>query len=142
MKYHFRIHKEDDGFWAQCIELIGCITQADSREELDSNMQEALNLFIEEPDSSQDVANLPDESIAPDFNIVEVSLDPAIAFSFLMRYYRIKLGMTQTEVAKKMGFHTLYSYQRLEAGKCNPSLRMLARIKEVFPEFSIDFALA
>ena len=72
MKYHFKIHKEDGGFWAQCLELH---------------------------------------------------------------------GPTQQEAVTKMGFETIYSYQRLEAGKCNPSLKMLYRIKKVFPEFSIDYAL-
>jgi hypothetical protein len=44
-------------------------------------------------------------------------------------------------VAKKMGFDTLYSYQRLEARKCNPSLKMISRIKKVYPEFSVDLAV-
>lgn len=30
MFYHFKIHKEENKFWAQCLELPGCITQADS----------------------------------------------------------------------------------------------------------------
>lgn len=33
------------------------------------------------------------------------------------------------------------SYQRLESKKCNPSLKILSRIKKIFPEFSIDYAL-
>jgi antitoxin HicB len=44
MKYHFKIYKKDGGYWAQCIELEGCITQADTLKELYKNMQEALNL--------------------------------------------------------------------------------------------------
>ena len=47
MKYQFKIHKEGNGYWAQCIEFEGCITQADSIEELHRNMQEALNLYLE-----------------------------------------------------------------------------------------------
>lgn len=61
MKYHFKIHKEGKGYWAQCIELEGCITQADSRKELKKRMQEALNLYIDEPVDSKDLAALPDE---------------------------------------------------------------------------------
>lgn len=48
MNYHFKIHKEGDGFWAECIELPGCFTQADTKEELLLNMQEALGLYLEE----------------------------------------------------------------------------------------------
>lgn len=142
MLYHFKVHKEKDGFWAQCMELPGCITQADTLHELQLNMQEALNLYIEEPSDSNDLAALPDESIKKSKNIVAVSVDTLIAFAFLVRYFRIKYGFTQQEAAKKMGFDTLYSYQRLEAKKCNPSLKMIDRIKKIYPEFSIDQALS
>ena len=49
--------------------------------------------------------------------------------------------MTQNQAAKKMGFDTIYSYQRLEARRCNPSLKVISKIKNVFPDFSIDYTL-
>ncbi len=30
MKYHFLIHKNKDGIWAECLELKGCITQSEN----------------------------------------------------------------------------------------------------------------
>jgi len=141
MKYHFKIQKEKDGYSAQCIELKGCITQADTMKELEFNMQEALNLYIEEPENSKDLAPLPDESIRPSKNVIAVSVDPLIAFSFLVRYSRIKKGLTQHEAAKKMGFDTIYSYQRLETKKCNPSLKIISKIQKIFPDFSVDYAI-
>jgi predicted RNase H-like HicB family nuclease/DNA-binding XRE family transcriptional regulator len=141
MKYHFKVHKEGDGFWAECLELEGCFTQADSMEELYEMMKEALNLYISEPEVSTRLANLPDDSIKKVKNIVEVSVDSEIAFSFLVRYHRIKHGMTQQQVAKKLGFENVNSYQRLERKKCNPNLKTISMIKGVFPEFSIDFAV-
>ena len=141
MKYHFRIREEKKGFSASCIELEGCITQGDSLKELLGNMQEALNLYIQEPEDSKDLAALPDESIRKSKNFIEVALDPEIAFSFMVRYHRIKHGMTQREAAKEMGFDTIYSYQRLEAKKCNPSLKIISKIKKIFPDFSIDYAV-
>lgn len=141
MIYHFKIHKEKDGFWAECIELPGCVTQGDTPKELQKNMQEALNLYIEEPRNSEELASLPDDTIKASKNIVKVPLDTHIAFAFLVRYFRIKHGLTQQEAAKKMGFDTLYSYQRLEAKKCNPSLKMITRIKKIFPEFSVDYTM-
>jgi predicted RNase H-like HicB family nuclease len=65
MKYHFKIHKEGDGFWAKCLELSGCVTQADSMEELRKNMQKALNLYIDEPENSNRLAALPDHILWP-----------------------------------------------------------------------------
>ncbi len=142
MKYHFKVHKEGKYFWAQCIELEGCITQAKDMEELVDNMQEALNLYVQEPEDSKDLAALPDESIKKSKNLVEIALDPEVAFSFMVRYYRIKHGMTQKEAAKEMGFDTIYSYQRLEAKRCNPSLKIISKIKKMFPDFSIDYAVS
>lgn len=141
MKYHFKVHKEGQGFWAECIELSGCFTQGDSMEELRENMEEALNLYIEEPQDSKKLAPLPDDSLYPSRSIVEVQVDPSIAFAFMVRYYRIQHGLTQQEAANKLGFETIYSYQRLENKKCNPTLKILSRIKKVFPDFSVDFAL-
>lgn len=141
MKYHFTVHKEGTGFWAQCIELVGCVTEADSMEELQKNMEEALNLYIEEPEDSKELAPLPDELVQPRKNIIEVALDPQIAFAFLLRYYRAKHAMTQKQAAKKMGFDTLYSYQRLEGRHSNPSLRIMTKVKKAFPDFSVDYAM-
>jgi antitoxin HicB len=142
MKYHFKVHKEGKGFWAQCLELSGCVTEADSIEELHTNLQEALNLYIEEHEDSKELAPLPDDSIHAARNIIEVAVDSQIAFAFMVRYCRIKHGLTQQQAAKKMGFETIYSYQRLENKRCNPSLKIISRIKKTFPDFSIDYALS
>ncbi len=142
MKYHFKVHKEGKFYWAQCLELEGCVTQGRNLKELNANMQEALNLYIQEPDDSTDLAVLPRSNVRKSKNIAEVSVDPEIAFAFMVRYHRIKKHrMTQNQAAKKMGFETIYSYQRLEAKKCNPSLKMMTKIKRAFPDFSIDYAL-
>lgn len=141
MKYHFKVHKEGRGFWAQCLELPGCVTEANSMEDLQKNMHEALNLFIEEPEDCKELVPLPDDSVALTRNIVKVALDPQIAFAFMVRYCRITHGLTQQQAAKKMGFETIYSYQRLETKRCNPSLKIMSRIKRTFPDFSIDYAL-
>ena len=142
MKYHFRICEEKKGYSAQCIELEGCVTQGNSMKQLLKNMEEALALYIREPADSEDLADLPDDSIRKSKNVIEVALDPEIAFPFLMRYYRIKHGMTQQEAARLLGFDRIYSYQRLESRRCNPTLKMISMIKKVFPEFSIDYAVS
>jgi len=98
-------------------------------------------LYVEEKPNSKDLAILPDSSIKKTKNIVEVPLDLHIAFAFLVRYWRIKYGYTQKEAAQKMGFDTLFSYQRLETKKCNPSLKTMSIVKKIYPEFSIDFAI-
>jgi antitoxin HicB len=46
MNYHFKIHKDKQGFWAECIEILGCHSQGDTIEELSVNCKEALNCRI------------------------------------------------------------------------------------------------
>lgn len=139
MQYHFKVHKEGRGYWAECIELEGCFTQASSKKELLKNMQEALNLYLMEPDDSNYLAPLPNDK-ARGKSIQKVKVDPEVAFGFMVRYHRISSNMTQLQAAKKLGFRNLYSYQRLEK-RCNARLDMIAKIKSLFPSFSIDFAL-
>lgn len=142
MKYHFKVQKERKFYWAQCIELEGCITQGRTLRDLHNNMEEALNLYIQEPEDSTDLAPLPKPTIRKSKNVIEISVDPEIAFAFMVRYHRIKKHrMTQNQAAKKMGFETIYSYQRLEGKKCNPSLKIISKVKKAFPDFSVDYAL-
>jgi predicted RNase H-like HicB family nuclease len=142
MKYHFKIHKDKKVYWAECLELDGCFTQATTLKELNKNMQEALNLYIEEPEDCQDLAPLPDNKIKKTKTVVEVMLDPKIALAFLVRRYRVKNKMTQQKAADAMGFDNVYSYQRLESGKANPSLNVMFKLKKIFPDISIDFIFA
>lgn len=58
-------------------------------EELLSNMREALNLYVYEPEDSKELAPLPDESIRPSKNIIEVAVDPEIALKLKNRQSKI-----------------------------------------------------
>ena len=142
MRYHFKIHKEGDGFWAECLEISGCVTQGDSKKELELNMKEALNLALTDPPDSKFVASLPDQKIKKTRNVEIVSPDPQVAFAFMVRYYRIKHGMTQNQIARKMGFSDIYNYQRLESSRSNPTLKTILKIKEILPEMSLDVVIA
>lgn len=138
MVYHFRVYEEDDGYRAECVELPGCKTEADSMEELAQNAEEALNLYLEEPADSSLSFPLPKE--VTDEDVIEVPVDPQIALSVLLRNYRAQRHYTQLEVAEKLGMKNLYSYQRLER-RSNPSLSTLRKLKRVFPDLSVDYVL-
>lgn len=135
MKYSFKIHKEGKNYWAQGIELPGCFTQGDSLEELYKNMREALNLMVSEP---ADFVPLPDKSIKSSRNVVKVPVDPQVAFSFYVRFFRKKHKLTQKQMANKLGFRSIFQYQRLESANYNPTLNTLALVKRLFPEISLD----
>jgi len=139
MRYHFKIHEDDNGFWAECSELEGCTTQADTIEQLEKNMSEALNLYLSEPDDSKVIFPLPNEDYDTD-DIYKVKVDPQVALSFLLRRYRLLHNLTQKQVAEKIGMKNLWSYQKYEKpAYANPTLSMLAKFKEVFPDLNLDY---
>ena len=136
MHYHFKVHKEKGEYWAECIELGGCVTQGKNREELDQNMSEALNLCLEEPADSTHIAPLPRKNLKGR-GVVAVGVDPEVAFGFMVRRNRLRERLTQSQAADKLGFKSVYSYQRLER-RCNVRLAMMAKLKELFPKLSFD----
>ncbi len=48
MEYRFKVYEEGKFFWAECPELPGCLTQAESMDDLRANIQEVLDLYLEE----------------------------------------------------------------------------------------------
>ncbi|MCA9508713.1 MAG: type II toxin-antitoxin system HicB family antitoxin [Myxococcales bacterium] len=142
MRYHFKVHKENKGYWAECVELKGCITQADTKKELQQNAEEALNLYLDEPESSKEIFPEPKKFVRGK-EVFDVPVNPKIAFAMALRQERIKNHMTQGQVAKKLGLKNPYSYQRLENSKtANPSLMTIASIKSIFPNLNFDLLIA
>lgn len=142
MRYHFKVHREKKGYWAECVELKGCSTQADSKTELIKNASEALNLYLDEPESSKVIFPEPKSSVRGK-DVIEVSVEPKIAFAMALRQERVKSHLTQSQVAKKLGLKNSYSYQRLENSKtANPSLLTIASIKSIFPDLNLEIIVA
>ena len=143
MYYYFKIHKEADGFWAECLELDGCHTQADSMDELLENMKDVLNLFLSEPIDSKMIFPMPLKKKNKATNIVEVAVDPSVAFSLLMRMTRLKKRLTLKEMTEKLNYKNINTYVKLENAKtANPELKTIAKIKKVFSDFPIGLLLA
>lgn len=138
MVYHFKVHTEDSGFWAECLELEGCSTEGDTQEELAANAEEALNLYLEESEDSPVTHPLPRNVNAA--NVIKVPVNPQLALSVVLRWLRTENHFTQKEVADKLGMKNIFSYQRLER-RSNPSLNTLQKLKEVFPDLSLDYVL-
>jgi len=137
MNYHFKVHEEKTGYWAECLELKGCLTQGDSMEDLKKNMEEALYLYLDEPFGSNAAFPLPDDSIAEAPDLFSLAVDPKQAFSIILRNYRIRNRMTQAAFQHKLGMRNRNSYARLE-NRANPSLETICRIKTAFPDFPIE----
>ena len=139
MRYHFKVTKESEGYSAVCIELPGCVTQGNSKVELGANMQEALDLYLDEPADSKTVYPLPKKRISAKC-VVEVAVSPRIAFAFALRRSRLSRKLTQREAKEQIGIEgALNNYQRLESSAtANPVLETLVRIIRAFPDFPIE----
>lgn len=139
MVYHFKIHKESPGYWAECVELDGCQTQGATMEELKKNAAEALNLFLSEPEESGVLFPLPQRKTKKDSRILLVPVEPGVALSLMLKHLRAKRKLTQQKTAELLGFASIYSYQKLESPKTsNPELKTLKKLKGVFPELRLD----
>lgn len=144
MKYHFKVHKDKrSGYWAECLERgMGIVTQGETKEELKAMIQEALDLAMDEPMDSDWLPPDPDPTIRGR-NIIEVSVSPKIAMASTVRVTRLKAGLTQKQVAEKMGIKTLSTYQKLEASKtANPEWLTIVRLKKALPDFPLEVCAA
>jgi predicted RNase H-like HicB family nuclease/DNA-binding XRE family transcriptional regulator len=138
MNYHFKLHKEKDGYWAECCELEGCVTQGDTIKEINNNCKEALDVYLYEPGESERTFPLPDESLDEKKNIIKITVEPKRALAILLRNYRLNANMTQKQVAEMLGMKNIYSYQRLEK-ESNATLNIINRIHNVFPEIRLEY---
>jgi predicted RNase H-like HicB family nuclease/DNA-binding XRE family transcriptional regulator len=137
MKYHFKVHKDENGFWAESCELSGCVSQANTLPELKKTCEEALNLYLEEPTDLKMVFSLPDSTLDANKEILPVAVDPEIALAVLLRHYRSSSKLTQKQVSEMLGMKNVYSYQRLER-KSNPTLHIMGKIHTVFPDMKLE----
>lgn len=137
MRYTFQIHAEDSMYWGECRELPGCVSQGPTPEALKINLTEALNLYLEESSDSSVYGSLPDKEGRLDSGFVSILVEPEIAFGVLLRAARKAAKLTQKQAAGRLGMKNLYSYQRLER-RSNPTLLLLEKIKQVFPQISLD----
>lgn len=139
MKYHFKIHKTADGYWGECVELKGCLSQGKTREALRRNLREALNLYLDEPEDSQVLFPLPRRRVTGRL-IEAIRVDPHIALAFLVRRERLQRQWTQKQTAEQLGM-PLYSYQRLESSTtANPEWKTLIRLCALFPTLQLGDA--
>lgn len=134
MKYHFKLHKEGNSFWAECLELKNCFTSADSIDDLKKNAKEALNLHLAEPDDSKHIFPFPNKNNKATANVFAVEVEPSIAFSFVLRMLRLRRSWSKSDVSRKLKYSSVSAYAKLESPKANPKLDTLSKLTNIFPE--------
>jgi predicted RNase H-like HicB family nuclease len=72
MQRYVLLYRDEDGAWiAEVPSLQGCISQGDSREEAISNIQEAIELYLEVLE--EDKLDIPEDFIEPELVQVNVN---------------------------------------------------------------------
>lgn len=130
MRYFFKYYKDKrGGHWGEFPDLLGCHTQADSLDELKKMAKEVLELYLDDDYDFQCKIPLPKKHKGQGFY---VAVDSSIAFPIILRKARLKAGLTQQEMAQKLGLKSVGAYQRLETlYKSNPRLDTIYKICEV-----------
>ena len=143
MKYHFKVHRAQPGYWAECIELSGCRSQGNTLPELRDNLKEALNVYLSEPEGSKIRFADPAKRVALSRTTIAIEVDPKVAFAVSLRNLRLDQRLTQMQMKDRLGIKYLSAYQRLEdPTRANPRLLTLKKIKQAFPGLKIDEILA
>jgi predicted RNase H-like HicB family nuclease/DNA-binding phage protein len=138
LEYHFKIHQENEGgFWAECIELQGCLSDGDTVEVLKLRLEDALNLYLSEPIGSNMVFPLPDNSLDENTAFLRIPVQPNVAFAMLIRQYRISHRMTLDQAQEKVGLKNRNSYARLESAG-NPTMDTISLVLKAFPEINLN----
>ncbi|MDR3237761.1 MAG: type II toxin-antitoxin system HicB family antitoxin [Spirochaetia bacterium] len=138
MNYHFKLHKENIGYWAECCELDGCITEGDTLNETYNACKEALDVYLYEGDDSERIFPLPDETLENKKNTIKIMVEPQKALAILLKNHRLNKKMTQKQFAEMLGMKNIYSYQRLEK-ESNATLNIINKIHKVFPEIKLEY---
>ena len=99
-------------------------------------MCEALNLYLSEPDRSF-VFSLTNPAFFGD-SIVEAEAEPENTLTVLLHHYRKIHNLSQKEMTEHLGVKNIWSYQKLETPRTNPSLKSLSRLKKAFPDLELE----
>jgi predicted RNase H-like HicB family nuclease len=79
MQFTVLVHEDEDGgYWGECLELPGCISQGDTLDETDYNIREAIELVLEvKLKDGEDITNLqPGEpALGPDPKVRRWEID-------------------------------------------------------------------
>jgi antitoxin HicB len=138
--YGFLVHKEIEGggYWGECLDLKGCLSEGKTVDELKEHLQEALDLYLSEPDDSKVIFPSPKKHNSKK-NIIYIKPSFSVAFAASLRMLRLKHKLTQKQMAASMGYKSTTAYQKLESPKtANPGLETLVRLKRVLPDLKID----
>ena len=120
----------DNVFHVRFPDLPGCLTFGDTFSEARDMAKEALTGYLQSIDARR--MKIPCPSKLRGDEVFYIEPETRVAFAVWLRTQREILGLSQTDVAKKLGMK-YQTYQRIEnTSKSNPTLKTILRLEEVF----------
>jgi len=120
----------DDTIVVEFPDLPGCITYGLSKENAIKMGREALTGYLASVLDRALEVNAPSDRKGAD--VVRIEPEPSVAFALWLRRARSLAGLSQGEVASRLGVK-YQVYQRLEdPSKANPTLKTIVRLEKVF----------
>jgi antitoxin HicB len=129
--YPAHIWKEENNSWSvEFPDLPGCFSSGQSLEDAVGKAEEALNAYLESLDSRS--LSIPEPSTLSGEEFYSIAPSLNVSFAITLKQEREKQGLTQKEVAKRMGVNWS-AYQRIEnPRKTNPTLSTIDKLQKVF----------
>jgi antitoxin HicB len=129
--YPAHIWREDNTTWSvEFPDLPGCFSSGSSLLEARKKAEEALDSYLESLDSRS--VDIPEPLLRTGEDVHMISPSLKVGFAITLKQERNKQGLTQKEVAERMGVKWS-AYQRIEnPRKTNPTLSTIAKLQEVF----------
>jgi len=138
IQYFAKIEKQSDGnYLVEFPELEGCLTEGKTLGKALENAKEALDGYLASHCDRN--RNLPKPKAHKGKHFFAVSVDIRVAFALHLRRLRMKKGLTQSEVARRLGI-SQQAYAKLETPNCNPSLDTIKRLSDAL-HVEIDLRL-
>jgi len=126
IKYQARLHKEGHSYWTQFPDLPGCFSEGLTKEEVLENSREALSLYLEESRDPKWKVPIPKTRRGKNYFWIIPYED--VGIPLMIRQARLKHGLSQRQMASRLGI-TIQQLQKLETpGKSNPTIKTLAAI--------------
>jgi antitoxin HicB len=127
---HFEYDEEEKVYDVRFPDLPGCFTYGETIDEAKAMAKEALTGYLQSIDARK--MRLPNPSKFKGDEVLYIEPETPVAFAIWLRKQREALGLSQSDVAKKLGIK-YQTYQRIESpSKTNPTLKTIMRVEKVF----------
>lgn len=128
MIYFAKIKKTQDSYLVDFPDLKGCMTEGDTLEEAQKYAKEVLNGWMATRYDME--LKIPKAKEYQGRAYYPIEVDLQIVFAIRLRQARLKQGLSQSQVAKRLGI-TQQAYAKFESpDSTNPSLKTIKKLAE------------